>query len=95
VALLFRQVLGRLESSGTAGEGYQIECKYWIARALFEQGDTEAAIPFLESALTQSKKGNGSPEPEGYFESRAEIQDLLRHLNEEVVMATPRTAHQF
>jgi tetratricopeptide (TPR) repeat protein len=86
---IFRQVLERLSRSGVAGDGYQVECKYWIARALFEQGQIGAAMPFLACALEQNKKRNARDEPEGYFESHAEIQDLILDLNEAVMQAKP------
>lgn len=86
----FRQVLDGLERSGEAGHGYQVECKYWIARALFEQGRTRAAVPFLERAFHQDRLRVEGTEPEGYFESHAEIQRLLLDLNDEVKTALGR-----
>jgi tetratricopeptide (TPR) repeat protein len=95
VESLFRKVLKRLQRSGVASVAYQVECEYWIARALFEQGFTEAAVPFLESAFHQTRNMNESGELEGYFESRAEIQDLLLSLNDKVKQAGLRASPGF
>ncbi|MDA0335748.1 MAG: hypothetical protein O2782_11320 [bacterium] len=76
----FRQLLNRLPASAV---GYQVECKYWIARALAAQGRTEEARQLAAAALAQSRLRQAELEVESALEDFATIRQWLATLLEQ------------
>ncbi len=76
----FRQLLNRLPPRAV---GYQVECKYWIARALNAQGRTEEARQLAISALAQSQLRRAELEVESALEDFATIRQWLATLLEQ------------
>lgn len=76
----FEEILERLESYAYPSIGYQVECKYWIALALQDEGKRPEALALAEAALEQSKQRNQEAELEGQFDSFEDIKNRLEKL---------------
>jgi tetratricopeptide (TPR) repeat protein len=82
VETLFKIISQQLEASAFVSVGYQVECKYWTAFALFRQNKLSKALEFVKDAKAQSGKRNPDLEGEGPFESFKEIKKRLGRLSE-------------
>ena len=82
VEALFKIISQQLEESAFVSLGYQVECKYWTAFALFRQNKLSEALEFVKNAKVQSGKRNPDLEGEGPFESFEEIKKRLGRLSE-------------
>jgi tetratricopeptide (TPR) repeat protein len=83
---LFKIISRQLEKSGFVSVGYQVECKYWIAFALFNQNKFSEAQELIEDATAQSARRNPDLEVEGPFESFKEIKKRLGKLCEVIAL---------
>ena len=88
VESLFKKISQELEKSEFISVGYQVECKYWIAFALFSQNKLSEALELIEDATTQSAKRDPDLEVEGPFESFKEIKKKLGTLCEVIELQT-------
>jgi tetratricopeptide (TPR) repeat protein len=86
VESLFKKISQQLEKSEFVSVGYQVECKYWIAFALFSQNKLSEALELIEDATAQSAKRNPDLEMEGPFESFKEIKKRLGRLCEVIAL---------
>jgi len=77
----FRGLQARLPA---AAVGYQVECKYWIARALQGQQRTDEARQLVREALELSKSRDEKHELESALESFATIRKQLMSLSEQL-----------
>ncbi len=84
VESMFRQILERIAGYKFPSVGYQVECKYWIARAMKEQRKIDEARDLARQALVQSKDRNEEAELDGHLEKFDEILDQLEELNEDL-----------
>jgi hypothetical protein len=73
-----RQLLGFLDDRSI---GYQVECTYWIALALHEQGKSPEAHSFTQEASRQSRKRTREAELESAIESCQSIKRPLVDLD--------------
>ena len=74
---LFRGLRARLPAQAV---GYQVECKYWIARALQGQRRLREARLLVNEALEQSKSREAKLELESALESFSTIREQLTSL---------------
>jgi hypothetical protein len=81
VQLNFSEILQRLENDLNSSVGFQVECKYWIAKSLSEQAKTREALLMARDGLMQSRQRDGDKEIEGYVESFDEITSRLEELH--------------
>lgn len=77
----FEEILEKIKDHPYQSIGYQVECKYWIARALSEEGKPEEALQLVREALAQSRQRNSDTELEGHLESFDMIRSDLENLN--------------
>jgi hypothetical protein len=80
----FTEILQRLESDYPTSIGFQVECKYWIAKALSEKGESKAALLRAREGLIQSRQRDSDKEIEGYLESFDEIKSNLEKLHKQL-----------
>ncbi len=80
VDAIFRELLTRLDNAPYTSIGYQVECKYWMAKAERAFGNSEAALALAREALLQSEQRDKDAELESQFESFNDIRDLLKDL---------------
>jgi tetratricopeptide (TPR) repeat protein len=76
----FSEILARLEKYKYPSIGYQVECKYWIAKAKSEHGEAEQALQLANQALELSKQRNEDKEIEGHIDSFNDIKKYLEEL---------------
>ncbi|NIW79952.1 MAG: hypothetical protein GWN16_11050, partial [Calditrichae bacterium] len=74
---IFAEILHRLEAHPYPSIGFQVECKYWIAQALYENDQPVEAYKLADDALQQSEERDKDTELEGQFESFDKIKDHL------------------
>jgi tetratricopeptide (TPR) repeat protein len=86
VESLFKNISQQLEKSEFVSVGYQVECKYWTAFALFNQDKLSEALALIEDATAQSAKWNPDFEVEGPFESFKEMKKRLGRLGEVIAL---------
>lgn len=79
VEAIFTQLLSQLPDRAI---GYQVECKYWIARAAQQQGKVDAALQLSQEALVQSQSRNPALELESVLENFDSIHERLVKLEE-------------
>ncbi len=84
VESIFRELLARLESHRYQSIGYQVECKYRIAKALQQQGRHKEALAFAEEGLAQSKKRNTKAELESDLGSFSDNLKALKRLDDKL-----------
>ena len=80
VEQIFRDLLARLEPYPYPSVGYQVECQYWIARALTEKGEAAAALERCRKALALAETRDKDGELESQFESFDDIKSMLEDL---------------
>lgn len=80
VERIFSDLLARLEPYPYPSVGYQVECRYWIARARAEQGDAMAALELCRKALALADTRDQARELESQFESFDDIKSMLEDL---------------
>ena len=93
VEQIFHRILTRLENYPYQSIGFQVECKYWMAKALDNQGKFRAATKLTQAALQQSRKRNGDREIEGYIEKFKDIQKDLVKLHYELLKKLETLSH--
>lgn len=85
---MYRQLLTRLDSQAHSSIGYEVECKYRIAKALSEQGQIEEAYRLAAEALDQSEQRQADLELESQFSNfddiKHDLQDLFDVLVEKI-----------
>ena len=83
---VFQRLLVRLEAKEYAGLGYQIECKYRLARIKVKQNQLVAARALAAEALAMCDRRDGDKELEsdliGFDQIKAELEELHRELSE-------------
>jgi len=79
---IFQQILTRIENQPYQSISYQVECKYWIAKALKNQNKQEEAYELLKCALIQSKDYNKDQELENPIDSFDDIKKRLEKLKD-------------
>lgn len=77
----FHQLLAKLTEKSV---GYQVECKYWIARALVEQEQPESALQLTKQALEQSRARDADLELESALEGFEVVLDRLVELQKDL-----------
>ncbi len=84
----FRQVLSQLESYKYPSIGYQIECKYWIANALYHHGKSDEAFKVADDALKMVPKRDKDAELENPIDNfndiKSELDDLYKELKQKL-----------
>ncbi len=76
----FSEILSRIENYKYPSIGYQVECKYWIAKAKGENGELDQALQLANQALELSKQRNEDMEIEGHIDSFKDIKKSLEEL---------------
>lgn len=84
VEMIFRELLERLEKHQYQSIGYQVECKYRIAKALQQQGHSKEALALADEALRQSEKRNAKAELESDLGSYSDNLKALKRLDDEL-----------
>jgi tetratricopeptide (TPR) repeat protein len=84
VETIFRELLQRLVSHQYQSLGYQVECRYRIAKALQQQGRHKEALALADEALALSEKRNAKVELESDLGSFSDIKKALEKLAEEL-----------
>jgi tetratricopeptide (TPR) repeat protein len=84
VEVLFHELLKRLESHPYQSIGYQVECKYRIAKALQQQAHPQEALALADEALAQSEKRNAKAELESDLGSFSDMKTALKKLDQEL-----------
>lgn len=87
----FEEILKKIKDHPYQSIGYQVECKYWIARVLSEEGKPEQALQLVREALAQSRQRNSDAEIEGHLESFDEIRSDLENLNKKLTSQLSKT----
>ncbi len=80
----FREVLSRLDDAPYRSVGYEVECKYWIAEALAQKGDTDAARELANEAYTLSRNRVKDKELEGPLDGFDDNMDRLKDLRKKL-----------
>jgi tetratricopeptide (TPR) repeat protein len=80
----FSEILQRIIKDYPTSIGYQVECKYWIAKALSEQGKQKEALLLAREGLIQSRQRDSDKEIEGYLESYDQIKSALENLHKQL-----------
>lgn len=76
----FENILARLQNYEFQSYNFQVECKYLIAKAAYEQGKEQKALQNCEEGLKLSKKINLGIELESVFENSKKLVELLEEL---------------
>ncbi len=84
VETIFRELLQRLEKHRYQSIGYQVECKYRIAKALQQQGRAPEALALAGVALALSEKRNAKVELESDLGSYSDTKAALKKLKPEL-----------
>lgn len=74
----FREILERISGYRYPSIGFQVECKYWIARALDARGKHAEALEMAREAYNQNRARNPELELDGPLENFDEIKSQLR-----------------
>ena len=82
--LLFTEIYDRIKDYKYPSIGYQVECKYWIAKSLSENGKYEEAYKIAEDAMKLSEERNPDLEIEGHITSFDDIKHELKDLYQEL-----------
>ena len=85
VRQIFEEIEGRLQNSPYQTVGYPAECKYWIARALSEQGDKEQALKLVREAIQMSRNRDSDKEIEGHIDSFDDVKGWMIKLHEQLM----------
>ncbi len=80
----FEQIFTRLENYEFPSYNFQVECKYLIAKAAFEQGKNEKAKKNCEEGLELAEKINLKNELESVFQTSEELVKLLKELQNKI-----------
>ncbi|HFE62816.1 MAG TPA: hypothetical protein ENK14_00175 [Caldithrix sp.] len=91
VETAFRTILNKIENYKFTSIGYQVECKYWIARAVSEQGHKAQALQIAREAQLQSKQRNKEEEIESIIENFGQIKKNLEKLIKELKKANRKS----
>jgi tetratricopeptide (TPR) repeat protein len=81
---IFEQIYEKIKDHQYQSIGYQVECKYWIARALSEGGQDWEALKLAREALSLSRQRDSNAEIEGHLDSFDDIKENLEELNKEL-----------
>ncbi len=81
---IFQGILRMLEIQTYQSVSFQVECKYWIARAFNYQNQTGEAFELVKQALAQSKNWVKDNELENPFEGFDTIKQLLEELHDKL-----------
>ncbi len=81
----FRSILAKIENYKYPSYGFQAECKYWIAKSLYEQKENEEALRWVDESVLLSEKRNEDAELDGHIEDFNEIKDKIKELREELI----------
>jgi tetratricopeptide (TPR) repeat protein len=81
---IFTTMLDRILDYKYPSIGYQVECKYWIARALDQQGQEREALFTARDALMLSRKRDSDKEIEGHIDSFDDIRSELEKFHSEL-----------
>lgn len=84
VEVQFKALLARIENYKYPSIGYQVECKYWIAKSLSERSRGDEAFAIAEEALNLIKKRNADLEIEGHVDSFNDIKKELKNLHKKL-----------
>jgi len=84
VKVIFEQIYEKIKDHQYQSIGYQVECKYWIARVLSEQGKDQEALQLAREAISLSQQRNSEAEIEGPLDSFDEIKKDLEKLHEDL-----------
>ncbi|MBN2365483.1 MAG: hypothetical protein JXL67_04920, partial [Calditrichaeota bacterium] len=84
VKSIFEEILRQVSEYRYPSIGYQVESKYWIARALAAEGKEREALLMARDALMQSRDRDADKEIEGHIDSFDEIRDQLEDFHEEL-----------
>jgi len=84
VKSIFEQIYEKIKDHPYQSIGYQVECKYWIARGLSEEGHDQEALQLTREALSLSRQRNSDAEIEGHLDSFDDIKKDLEKLHEEL-----------
>lgn len=80
----FQDVLNRLSDSPFHSIGYEVECKYWIAQSLKEEGRLDEARRLASEAMALSETRDADKELEGPLDGFDDIKDRLKKLVDEL-----------
>ncbi len=80
----FTEILKIINNHPYKSIGFQIECKYWIAKTYSERGNIEEALSLAKEALAQRKDRDPDLETEGHIDSFKDIENLLEELFEDL-----------
>lgn len=81
---IFTEILAKIKNHPYRSIGFEIECKYWIAKAHSERGNIEEALLLAKEALGQRKDRDPDLETEGSIDSFKDIENLLEDLFEDL-----------
>ncbi len=84
VEQIFTGILNKIADYKYPSIGYQVECKYWIAKALEQQGQEKEALFTARDGLMLSRKRDADKEIEGHIDSFDDIQNELKKLHQEL-----------
>lgn len=88
VIVIFQEILDRLTRAEHQSVGYQVECKYWIARALFKTGEYHKSFAMTEDAMQQRQYRKKEVELENPIDSfddiMKELEDLYDTLSKQI-----------
>jgi tetratricopeptide (TPR) repeat protein len=79
---IYQKILNRIIAQPYQSVGYRVECRYWIAEALYAQNQLDKAYELTTSALAQSKERNKDDELENAIDNFDDIKKWLGKLHE-------------
>ena len=82
--MVFEQIYEKIKDHPYQSIGYQVECKYWIARVLSEQGKDQEALQLAREAISLSRQRKSEAEIEGPLDSFDEIKKDLEKLHQDL-----------
>ncbi len=77
---IFEEILTRIDAQPYRSVGFQVECKYWIARSMSETGRSAEALALTNEAIALSDTRNDDEELEGALNGFDEVKDWLKEL---------------
>jgi tetratricopeptide (TPR) repeat protein len=81
---VFNEIYHRIKDYKYPSIGFQVECKYWMAKAKNETGKYEEAFQLTSDALSQSRERDKDLEIEGHIDSFDDIKKQLEKLHKEL-----------
>jgi tetratricopeptide (TPR) repeat protein len=82
---LFEEIFKKLENYKYQSIGFQVECRYWIAKGLSERKAYKLAFQETTKALQLSRKRDGDEEMEGVLENYKDILKSLEKLHYDLI----------